>query len=246
MTGLPDHITAVLFDLDGVLTDTAAVHSVAWHEAFTRFLDLRTAPGGPAAEPFRYEDYLRHVDGKTRADGVRDFLASRDIALPDGAADDAPGFGTVHALANYKNVLLLRHLERRPADVFDGSRRFLHAVRSAGLRRAVVSASANAGAVLDATGLAAEVEVLVDGSSIARHGLRGKPEPDAFLDAARQLRVRPEHAAVVEDAVAGVSAGRAGCFGLVIGVDRGGNDAALRAHGADLVVRDLADLMDAA
>lgn len=243
---LPDDITAVLLDLDGVLTDTAAVHSIAWHEAFTRFLEHVPDPSAPGTGPFTYADYLDHVDGKPRHDGVRDFLASRGLSLPEGAPGDAPGLGTVHALANAKNLLLLRRLERTPAEVFAGSRRFLEAARGAGLRRAVVSASANAADVLVGAGLAPLVEELVDGHTTTRLGLAGKPAPDSFLEGARRLGVAPVNAAVVEDAVAGVAAGRAGGFGLVIGVDRVDRRRELLAHGADLVVTDLAELLPVA
>lgn len=244
MLGLPPYVTACLFDLDGVLTDTAAVHSVAWHEAFTRFLDQLPEPAGVGAtRPFTYDDYLSHVDGKPRPDGTRDFLASRGIGLPEGDPDEAPGFSTVHGLANFKNVLLLRRLDRVPAEVFPGSRRYLEAVRAAGLPRAVVSASANAGDVLRATGLASLVRTRVDGHTLRRLGLRGKPAPDSFLEGARRLGVEPARAAVFEDATVGVAAARAGGFGYVVGVDRSGRPDDLLAHGADVVVQDLSQLL---
>jgi beta-phosphoglucomutase family hydrolase len=238
MLGLPDTVTACLFDLDGVLTDTAAVHNRAWTRMFDDFLQGRgMAPFDPG------RDYPAYVDGKPRADGVRSFLASRDIALPEGDPDDPPGAETVNGLGNRKNELLLRMIDEDGVTVFPGSRRYLEAARAAGLRRAVVSSSANTRQVLDVTGLADYVEDVVDGVTLREEGLAGKPAPDTFLAAAERLAVRPEQAAVFEDAVAGVAAGRAGGFGRVIGVDRIGHAADLREHGADVVVTDLGALL---
>jgi beta-phosphoglucomutase family hydrolase len=232
--GLPDEVTACLFDLDGVLTDTAAVHNKAWTEMFDGFLKQRgQAPFDPDA------DYPRYVDGRPRADGVRAFLDSRGITLPDGDPDDPPDAETVHGLGNRKNDLLLAAIDRDGVEVFDGSRRYLAAARDAGLRRAVVSSSANTKQVLSVTGLDEYVEEVVDGTE----HLPGKPAPDSFLAAAERLGVEPRQAAVFEDATAGVEAGRAGDFGCVIGVDRIGHAADLREHGADVVVGDLAELL---
>jgi beta-phosphoglucomutase family hydrolase len=242
--GLPDDVAACLFDLDGVLTDTAAVHNRAWTEMFDAYLQERDGAGYVPFDPD--SDYPRYVDGRPRADGVRAFLASRGIELPEGDPDDPPDAATVHGLGNRKNVLLLRAIDRDGVRVFEGSRAYLEAARAAGLRRAVVSSSANTRQVLDVTGLAAYVEEVVDGNTVRDEHLEGKPAPDTFLAAAARLGVPPERAAVFEDATSGVAAGRAGRFGCVIGVDRIGHAADLRDHGADRVVGDLAELLDGA
>jgi len=242
--GLPDQVTACLFDLDGVLTRTAVVHDAAWAQVFDDFLRSRASETGTAFVPFdRDEDYNLYVDGRPRADGVRTFLASRGITLPEGSPDDPPSALTVHGLGNRKNVVLLDVIHREGVQAYDGSVRYLHAARDAGLRRAVVSASANCADVLRAAGIADLLEVRVDGVVAAAQGLRGKPEPDTFLAAARLLGVEPERAAVFEDAVAGVQAGRAGGFGAVIGVDRVDHADELRAGGASIVVKDLSELL---
>ena len=242
--GLPAEIRACLFDLDGVLTDTAAVHNAAWTQAFDEFLRARAVEMGEAFVPFDpVDDYGRHVDGKPRPDGVRDFLASRGITLPEGEPDDEPGQPTVNGLGNRKNVELLRRIREDGVRVFEGSRRYLEAVRDAGLRRAVVSSSANTKDVLEVTGLAPLIEERVDGVTVRTEGLRGKPAPDTFLRGADLFGVTPAEAAVFEDAESGVQAGRAGGFGIVVGVDRLGHADALRVHGADVVVADLAELI---
>jgi beta-phosphoglucomutase family hydrolase len=246
MLGLPDGVTACLFDLDGVLTDTASVHDAAWKEMFDAFLRARAEHDGSAFVPFDPEhDYEAFVDGKPRIDGVHDFLASRNITLPEGSADDPPTADTLRGLGQRKNEVVLRRIRTDGVKVFEGSRRYLEAAARAGLRRAVVSSSANTREVLDVTGLAAFVELRVDGVTIADEHLAGKPAPDTFLAAAQRLRVEPAQAAVFEDALAGVGAGRAGHFGYVVGVDRVGQAEALRQHGADVVVEDLAGLLDA-
>ena len=243
--GLPAGVTACLFDLDGVLTDTAAVHDTAWTETFDAYLAERAGRMGERFVPFDPRaDYAAHVDGKPRADGVRDFLTSRGIVLAEGEPEDPPDAVTVQGLANRKNDALLRAMDRDGVEVFNGSRRYLRAARDAGLRRAVVSSSANTRRVLEVTGLAEDVEVRVDGYTLRSEGLRGKPAPDTYLAAARRLGVAPARAAVFEDALAGVQAGRAGRFGYVVGVDRVGQADALRAYGADVVVVDLAELLD--
>jgi beta-phosphoglucomutase family hydrolase len=243
--GLPDGVTACLFDLDGVLTDTAAVHNMAWTEMFNAYLRERAERTGESFVPFDpVADYATYVDGKPRSDGARDFLASRGITLPEGDPDDDPGVETVHGLGNRKNEALLRRIRVEGVEVFEGSRRYLEAARDAGLRRAVVSSSANTSEVLEATGLVPLVEGWIDGITIAAEGLKGKPAPDTFIAGARCVGVEPSQAAVFEDALAGVAAGRAGRFGWVVGVDRVGHAEALRAHGADVVVRDLAELLD--
>jgi beta-phosphoglucomutase family hydrolase len=241
----PAGISACLFDLDGVLTQTAKVHAAAWKEMFDTFLRERSEPTGEPFRPFEIaSDYASYVDGKLRQDGVRAFLASRGISLPEGSADDPPTALTVHGLGNRKNDLVLDRIRRRGVDVYEGSVRFVEAVRDAGLRRAVVSASKNCQAVLAAAGIEHLFEVRVDGIVAAEAGLRGKPAPDTFLAAATALGVQPAHCAVFEDAIAGVEAGRAGSFGWVVGVDRGGQAAALRSHGADTVVSDLSELLE--
>jgi len=242
--GLPDGITACLFDLDGVLTDTAAVHNKAWKATFDAFLQQRSEREGEPFVPFDPAgDYNAYVDGKRREDGVRDFLASRGITLPEGSQDDAPDAETVSGVGNRKNELLLETIERDGVVVYEGSRRYLQAAQEAGLRRAVVSSSANTAQVLEVTGLAQYVELRVDGVTAREQSLKGKPAPDTFLRAAELLGVAPAQAAVFEDALAGVEAGRAGDFGAVIGVDRVGQAEGLRARGADTVVQDLAELL---
>jgi beta-phosphoglucomutase family hydrolase len=244
MLGLPDDIAACLFDMDGVLTKTAAVHADAWKQMFDEFLRRWARVEGAPFVPFDiHGDYDEYVDGKPRSDGVRDFLRSRHIELPEGDEGDPAEVETIHGLGNRKNALVLRHIDDAGVEVFEGSLRYLDAVSEAGLRRAVVSSSANARDVLAAAGIAGHFEVCVDGKTIEARGLRGKPDPDTFLDAANQLDVLPAHAAVFEDALSGVAAGRAGRFGFVVGVDREGQAAALVEHGADRVVGDLAELL---
>jgi beta-phosphoglucomutase family hydrolase len=240
--GLPDGIRAGLFDLDGVLTPTAKIHAAAWKRMFDEY--LRRRAGGGGFEPFDADrDYAEHVDGRPRADGVREFLASRGIQLPEGEPDDAPDAETVAGLGNRKNALVLRLIAEEGVEPYPGSVRYVRAVRDAGLRTAVVSSSANTHDVLRAAGLEDLFDAVVDGHAVQERGLKGKPAPDTFLAAARDLGVEPRQAAVFEDALAGVEAGRAGGFGRVVGVDRGGRADALRAHGADVVVDDLAELL---
>ncbi|MCU1689575.1 MAG: hypothetical protein JWN20_1503 [Jatrophihabitantaceae bacterium] len=244
--GLPAHITACLFDLDGVLTDTASVHAAAWKEAFDSFLRARATSEKAAFAPFEIaSDYPQYVDGKPRLNGVRDFLESRGITLPEGEPDDPPSADTVNGLGNRKNVIVLRRIHDDGVTVYDGSRAYLHAAKRLGLRRAVVSSSANTASVLHITELEHLIEERVDGVTIVREHLKGKPAPDTFLLGAKRLDVAPEQAAVFEDAIAGVAAGHAGGFGFVVGVDRIGNGHAdeLRAAGADVVVTDLSQLL---
>jgi beta-phosphoglucomutase family hydrolase len=239
--GLPSGIVACLFDLDGVLTDTASVHATAWKQAFDQLLQGR---GDGSFTPFdEREDYRKHVDGKPRLEGVRDFLTSRGIRLLDGGPDDAPGDETVHGVGNAKNQIVRERILQDGVAVYDGSRRYLHAASEAGLRRAVVSSSANTEQVLQVTGLDAVIELRIDGVVARERQLPGKPAPDTFLAAAEELGLPPERCAVFEDAEVGVQAGRAGDFGHVIGVDRTGHAQALREHGADVVVTDLAELL---
>lgn len=241
MIGLPDTIAACLFDMDGVLTGTAALHRQAWRQTFDEFLRARDGTG---FRPFTDQDYIDHVDGRPRADGVREFLRSRSVTLPEGDPDDRPDAETVWGIGNRKNDLVLRIIAEAGVDPFPGSVRFVRAARAAGLRIGVVTSSANAATVLDAAGLTELIEARVDGVVIRRDDLRGKPAPDSFLAGARALGVEPEQAAVFEDAQSGVQAGRAGGFGYVVGVDRADQAEQLRAHGADIVVGDLAELLE--
>jgi beta-phosphoglucomutase family hydrolase len=244
---VPAHVSACLFDLDGVLTQTAKVHAAAWKEMFDDFLRRRAEQAGERFRPLELPaDYAAYIDGKLRADGVRSFLASRGIELPEGSPNDPPTAETVHGLGNRKNDLVVGLIAERGVDVYDSSVRFVEAVRDAGLRRAVVSASRNCQAVLAAAGIEDLFEVRIDGNVAAERSLRGKPAPDTFLAAAEALGVEASGAAVFEDAVAGVEAGRAGGFGWVVGVDRVGQADALRRAGADVVVADLGELLEAA
>ncbi len=236
--GLPAAVRAALFDLDGVLTRTAVVHEAAWKDAFDAVLARY-----PGQQPFSHLDYLRYVDGKPREAGVRDFFRSRDIELPEGSPDDPVDTPSIAGVADRKNEALLTRLRADGVEVYDGSARYLQACADAGIRRAVVSSSANTHEVLEAAGLTPLVETEVDGLVAKREGLPGKPAPDTFLAAARELGLAPEACAVFEDALAGVAAGRAGGFGLVVGVDRVGQADQLRAHGADVVVSDLEELL---
>jgi beta-phosphoglucomutase family hydrolase len=232
MLGLPDSVTALLFDLDGVLTPTAKVHFAAWKEMFDEFLRERE---GDDFRPFDQDDYNSYVDGKPRYDGVRSFLESRDIE---------PEEGLVRRLGDRKNELVVEKIREGGVQPYEGSRRYLEAARDAGLRRAVVSSSANTRDVLVSAGIEELIEERVDGIVAEERKLKGKPAPDTFLEGARMLGVDPKEAAVFEDALAGVEAGRAGDFGCVIGVDRVGHADALKEHGADKVVEDLAELLD--
>jgi len=243
--GLPDGIRGCLFDLDGVLTQTAKVHDAAWKQMFDQFLRERADQAGQPFRPFDpVKDYEEYVDGKPRADGTRSFLASRAITLPEGDPDDPPDAPTVNGLGNRKNVLLLEMIRTQGVEPYEGSVRYVRAVRDAGLRRAVVSSSANAHDVLVAAGIDDLFEARIDGIVARREQLRGKPAPDTFLAGAKALGLTPAEAVVFEDALAGVEAGRAGRFGYVVGVDRVGQAEALKAHGADIVVEDLAELLD--
>jgi beta-phosphoglucomutase family hydrolase len=235
----PDY-GAVLFDLDGVLTPTAELHQQAWTELFERFLEEYV---GPAHEPYTEADYLAYVDGKPRFDGVRSFLGSRDIHLPEGNRDEPPGSGSISALGNRKNEVFQELLRTNGIAPYPGSLRLLDHLAGLGIPAAVVSSSRNAREVLAAARLTDRFPVIADGVLAAERGIPGKPAPDLFLAAAERLGVAPDEAVVVEDAVSGVAAGRAGNFGLVIGVDRGAGRDALVTNGADLVVDDLAELV---
>lgn len=242
--GLPGHVRACLFDLDGVLTETAQVHAAAWKEMFDTFLKARANKEGNSFIPFdTVADYDTYVDGKPRSDGTRSFLESRHITLPEGTPDDPPDAETINGLGNAKNELVLAKIKRDGVEAFAGSVRYVKAVRAAGLHRAVVSSSANCAEVLEAAGIAGLFEVRIDGLSVEKDHLEGKPAPDTYLAAARALGVEPGQAAVFEDALSGVEAGKAGRFGYVVGVDRVGQADSLRSHGADVVVADLAELL---
>lgn len=239
-----ERFDAVLFDLDGVLTDTARIHAAAWKQMFDSFLKRRAERTGEPFQPFDIaSDYARQVDGKPRYDGVRDFLHSRGIELAEGAADDPPDRESVCGLGNRKDELVKDAIAAGRVEPYPGSVALVRRLCEQGVRTAVVSSSANCAAVLAAAKIDHLFEVRVDGETIPRLGLAGKPAPDTFLEAARELGVEPARAVVVEDALSGVEAGRAGGFGLVVGVARKDDAEALRAHGADLVVRDLAELL---
>jgi beta-phosphoglucomutase family hydrolase len=242
--GLPEAVHACLFDLDGVLTDTASVHTKAWKVMFDGYLSQRSKRTGEPFVPFDpVGDYQQYVDGKKREDGVRSFLSSRGIELPEGDPDDPPDAETVYGLGNRKNDAFQKTLHDDGVKVFDGSRRYLQAVADAGMGIAVVSSSANTRDVLQITGLERFVQQRVDGVTLREEHIAGKPAPDSFLRAAELLGVKAAAAAVFEDALSGVEAGHAGHFGFVVGVDRVGQADALRRHGADVVVTDLAELL---
>lgn len=244
MLGLPDGTVACLFDLDGVVTKTALVHAAAWKEMFDAFLREYAAETGTTFVPFDAgREYDRYVDGKPRLDGTRSFLQSRGIHLPEGNPDDPPGTHTIYGLSNRKNALVLEMIDTMGVEVYDGSVRYIKRVREAGLHTAVVSSSANTVQVLNVAGLAGLFDTRIDGVIAKERGLAGKPAPDTFLAAAQDLGVPPARAAVFEDALAGVEAGRAGHFGVVVGVDRTGQAKDLAEHGADIVVQDLEELL---
>jgi beta-phosphoglucomutase family hydrolase len=245
MLGLPDGVRACLFDLDGVLTQTAKVHAAAWKEMFDAYLRSRADARGERFSPFdQVADYDEYVDGKPREDGVRSFLHSRGIELPPGSPDDPPERETIAGLGNRKNEIVLRLIHDRGVQAYDGSVRYVNAAREAGLRRAVVSSSTNCRDVLRAASIEDLFEARIDGVVAEREHLRGKPAPDTFLAGARALGTPAPEAVVFEDALAGVAAGRAGGFGFVVGVDRVGQADELREHGASVVVEDLADLLE--
>jgi len=243
MLGLPDGVNTCLFDLDGVLTQTAKVHFAAWKQMFDEYLKQRADSSGEESREFTQDDYDRYVDGMPRYDGVQSFLGSRGIELPRGESDDPPSAETVDGLGNRKNELVLKLIHDQGVEPYEGSVRYLHAVRDAGFHRAVVSSSANCKDVLEAAGIEDLLEVRMDGLVAERDHLKGKPAPDTYLKAAEMLDAKPEQCAVYEDALAGVESGRAGNFGCVIGVDRVDQAEALKEHGADKVVEDLAELL---
>jgi alpha,alpha-trehalase len=234
-------VDAVIFDTDGVITQTATVHAAAWKALFDDYLRMRAEDAGGRFEPFTDDDYRRFVDGMPRYDGVARFLASRGIVLPLGAPDDPPGSPTVTALGDRKNEAFLAEVRRHGVEPFQGTVRFIQELRAAGVATAAISASENAASVLAGAGVAHLLDERVDGLDAAAQRLAGKPDPAIFLEAARRLGVDPARAAVVEDALAGVAAGRAGAFGRVVGVDRNDHADELLRAGADLVVADLGE-----
>ena len=241
----PARFDAVLFDLDGVLTATAKVHAAAWKQTFDEFLRRRSEATGETFVPFDIgTDYIKYVDGKPRYDGVQSFIASRNIDLPYGEVDAAPGLDTVCAIGNRKDQLVNETLAAGGVEAYEGSIALVRELLANGIKTAVVSSSRNCQAVLRAVGIEDLFEARVDGVVAAELGLPGKPAPHTFLEAARILGVEPARTVVVEDAISGVEAGRAGEFGLVIGVDRKGEGDALREHGADVVVTDLSELLE--
>jgi beta-phosphoglucomutase family hydrolase len=237
--GLPEGVTTLLFDLDGVITKTAVVHAAAWKEMFDAFLE--TQDGQPPFDP--RVDYDKYVDGKPRYDGVRSFLASRGLSLPDGDPTDPPDAETVCGLGNRKNDLVGALIERDGVEAYPGTVKYLEVAKSAGLRMAVVSSSANCRAILKSCDLLDDFEEIMDGVIAAERGIKGKPAPDTFIAAAESLGASLDQAVVFEDALAGVEAGHAGGFGFVVGVNRVGQAEALKEHGADIVVDDLEELI---
>lgn len=236
-------LDAVIFDMDGVVTETAVVHAAAWKKLFDAYLKQVAMATGADMAPFDDKlDYERYVDGKNRYDGVRSFLESRGIHLPDGSPDDPPGSDTVCAMGNDKDTYFLAHVRTKGVQAYDSTVRLIRDLRARGARIGLVSASRNAEEVLEAAGVIDLFEERVDGVTAAELDLRGKPDPAMFCEAARRLGVEPSRAAVVEDALSGVAAGRAGDFALVVGVARHGQFDALREAGADVVVADLAEL----
>ncbi len=236
---------ACVFNLDGVLVGSAAVHAAAWSETFDDFLIARTERGQFAPAPFNPRtDYPAHIHGRPRLEGVRAFLASRGISLPEGQPDDPPGAETVHGLANRKKAALLRRLDERGVKAFEGARTYLELAREAGVRCAVLSASANTATILERAGIASLIDVCVDGNTIAAEQLRARPEPDMFLEACRQLGVEPRDTAVFETSAAGVAAARAGGCELVLGVDRAGRWNALHDEGATIVISGLDEILE--
>ena len=239
-----DKFDAVLFDLDGVLTATAKVHAVCWKKLFDTFLKKRAAAMNNTFQPFDIEsDYKLYVDGRLRYEGVQSFLESRDIQLPHGNPGDTPNYDTVCGLGNMKDELVHKVIESDGVEVYDGSVKLVQHLQTQGIKTGVVSASKNCKTVLKAAGIIDLFEIIVDGEVAAQLQLPGKPAPDTYLRGAEEFGVDPKRAVVIEDAISGVQAGRNGGFGLVIGVDRKDNAGELRDNGADVVVKDLGELV---
>lgn len=234
---------AVIFDLDGVVTDTAAAHAEAWKRMFDGFLSSRASSEAIPFQPFDLDaDYRVYLDGKLREDGVRSFLQSRGISLPEGQSDDSPGAETVQGLGKLKNSYYLGFLEEHGVDVYSSTVDFIHDLRNRGFKTAIISSSTNCAMILDSAGLSGLFDARVDGVDSEVLGIKGKPAPDIFLEAARRLNAKPGRAVVIEDAISGVQAGRAGDFGLVIGVARKGDREALLQNNADVAVEDLSEI----
>jgi beta-phosphoglucomutase-like phosphatase (HAD superfamily) len=245
LLGLPSSVQACVFDLDGVLVGSTPLHAAAWAETFDPFLSARSEPTGRMHAPFDpHTDYLRRIHGKQRLEGVRAFLASRGISLPEGDALDPPGTETVHGLANRKRQALMRRLDEQGVEASRGSSRYLQLARAAGLRRAVVSGSANLDMILERAGLAGLVEDRIDGGMIVARRLRARPAPDVLLAACTLLGCEPENAAAFETTPAGVAAARTAGSGFVVGIDASGHAEPLRAAGADVVVTSLQALLE--
>lgn len=241
-----DQLVAVIFDMDGVVTDTASIHAAAWKRMFDAYLQERSQRSGEPFRPFEIDtDYRRYVDGKPRYDGVRDFLRARGIILPEGTSADDPEAETVRGLGNRKDEAFLTHIGEHGVRAYPGTVDLVRWLRGKRVGVAVISASRNLNEVLEAAGVDSLFDARVDGIEAEQLGLAGKPAPDVFLEAARRLNARPSDAAILEDALAGVEAGRRGGFRLVIGVDRTGHADELRAHGADIVVQDPGELLAA-
>jgi beta-phosphoglucomutase family hydrolase len=235
---------AVLFDMDGVLTMTMTIHAACWKSMFDEYLLQRAKSHAEAFRPFEVaSDYKAYVDGKLRYDGVQAFLTSRGIDLPYGRPEDEPTRDTVCGLGNRKDLMVKESITSGGVELLDGALDLVQAVSNAGIKTAVVSASKNCGMILKAAGIEDLFDCIVDGTVAAEHSLPGKPAPDTYLEAARELAVAPERSVVVEDAISGVAAGRSGGFGLVIGIDHHGDREALREHGADIVVESLRELL---
>jgi beta-phosphoglucomutase family hydrolase len=246
--GLAPGTRGCLFDLDGVLTATAKIHADAWKKTFDTFLHAYDKRTGRKDAPFdKAADYENYVDGRTREDGIRSFLASRGIEIPDGSPEDAPGTESVYGIGDAKQWAFMSLLEAHGPQVYEGSVRYVKAAREAGLGCAVVTSSTNCAEILRAAGITDLFDGTVDGHDVAAQHLHGKPAPDSYLAGAKVLGIDPAHAAVFEDALSGVEAGHAGAFGTVVGVDRVGGDHAehLKQHGATVVVKDLSELLGA-
>jgi HAD superfamily hydrolase (TIGR01509 family) len=237
-----DEYDAAILDMDGVVTRSVRAHFASWKSMFDQYLRNRAGQQGEKLQPFTEEDYYRYVDGKPRYEGAQSFLESRGISLPYGSPDDLPGKETVCGLCNLKNQYFLEYIRINGVESYRSTIDFVKEITKRGKRVAVISSSRNSEAVLEASGVGDLFHATVGGVDAISHHLKGKPEPDIFLEAARRLKVSPGRAMVIEDALSGVAAGRAGGFGLVIGVDRSGNNVELKSYGANIVVADLAEV----
>lgn len=238
-----DRYDAAILDMDGVITNSARTHAAAWKKMFDEYLQGLNKKDSHEPEPFDPEDdYFRYVDGKPRYEGTKSFLESRQITLPRGSPDDPPDRETVSGLGNRKNRYFLKHLEKNGVDYYQGAVDLVKGVKDKGIKVAVISSSRNAKTVLDAAGIRSLFPVIIDGVYMAEKGLKGKPDPDIFLEAAKRLDTSPDRAMVFEDAASGVKAAKAGGFALVVGIDRTGKNRDLKKSGADMIVRDLSEI----